>query len=217
MALFETALSWWSPRHRLEKLAEIDGLENLTKAQESGGVILMGAHFTTLEIMGRFLSLKAHFDVTYRRNENPVIEKMLHDNREKHFDLAIIREDGRTMLKRLKKGHTIWFAPDQNFGHKHSVFSPFFGIQAATTTAMSRFAGSSGAKLVPLFFERLDERGQYRLTLLPALKNFPSGDVQKDTDRINKLMEDHIRRCPEQYLWIHRRFKDRPEGDRSFY
>ena len=217
MALFEMVIGWWSSSRRLEEISQIDGLENLLAAQKKGGVIIMGAHFTTLDIMGRFLSLKARFDVTYRRNENPVIEKMFHDNREKNFEMAIVREDARSMLKNLKKGNTIWFAPDQNYAHKHSVFSPFFGVNAATTTAMSRFTKTTGASLVPLFFQRLDDHGHYRLRLLPALEDFPSDDPQKDTDRINQLMEEYIRLCPEQYLWIHRRYKDRPQGEASLY
>ena len=216
VSLIEIPNCWWGCDAKLKKLAKINGLEHLEKAQESNdGVILLSAHFTHLEIAGRLLAMHAPFFVMYRPHENPVLEKVMSHSRKKRFSLAIKRDDVKTMLRSLKQGNAVWYAPDQNFGLKNSVFSTFFGIPAATNTATSRFAKISGAKVIPFFSTRVGSR--YELTILPPLENFPTDDIQKDTDRVNKLIEDHVKSSPEQYLWSHRRYKDRPDNEPGFY
>ncbi len=216
ISLIEIPNCWWGSNKKLKNLAKINGLEHLLQAQKNNqGVILLSAHFTHLEISGRLLSMFAPFFVMYRPHENPALEKVMSNSREKRFNLAIKRDDVKTMLKSLKNGNTVWYAPDQNFGLKNSVFSPFFKVPAATNTATSRFARISEAKVIPFFSTRIG--GHYELTILPPLENFPTDDIQKDTDRINKLIEDHVKLAPEQYLWSHRRYKDRPDDEPSFY
>ncbi len=218
ISLIEIPNCWWAENSKLEKLVHINGLEHLLKAQKDGdGVILLSAHFTNLEIAGRLLAAHAPFFVMYRPHENPILEKVMRKSREKRFSLAIKRDDVKTMLKSLKTGNTVWYAPDQNFGLKNSVFSPFFGVPAATNTATSRFARISNAKVIPFFSQRKSDNSGYELTILPPLENFPTKDIQKDTDRVNNLIEDHVKSCPEQYLWSHRRYKDRPNNESSFY
>ena len=107
--------------------------------------------------------------------------------------------------------------PDQDYGAKHSIFAPFFGIPAASITATSRIARMSGAAIVPFFQTRLPDNRGYKLTLYPALQDFPGEDIEQDTRRINQLVEARIREQPEQYLWVHRRFKTRPPGEANFY
>ncbi len=216
ISLIEIPNCWWGSDNKLKRLATINGLEHLQQAQKNNqGVILLSAHFTHLEISGRLLAMFAPFFVMYRPHENPVLEQVMSNSRERRFNLAIKRDDVKTMLKSLKSGNTVWYAPDQNFGLKNSVFSPFFGIPAATNTATSRFARISNAKVIPFFSTRIN--GKYELTILPPLESFPSEDIQKDTDRINKLIEDHVKSTPEQYLWSHRRYKDRPNNEPGFY
>jgi KDO2-lipid IV(A) lauroyltransferase len=218
IALVETALSWWGSDRRLGKLATLTGLEHLRAALQQGrGAILLSAHFTTLEIGGRLLSLHAPFHVLYRSHKNPVIETLQRRARQRRFEKAIPRDDLRGMLTSLKQNRPVWYAPDQDFGRAHSVFVPFFGIPAATLTATSRLARVSGAPVVPFFQRRLPGARGYELTLLPALEGFPGEDVEQDTRRIMTLIEERIRQQPDEYLWVHRRFKTRPPGAAPVY
>ncbi len=214
IAIMEIAMSWWATEKQLEKLVTIDGLQHLQDALMRGkGVILLSAHFTTLEIGGRLLALHAPFHVMYRKHKNPVIERVMKNARTRNFDKAIPRKDLRAMLQSLKQNIPVWYAPDQDYGAKHSIFAPFFGIQAASITASSRIARMSGAAIVPFFQTRLPDNKGYQLTLYPALEDFPGEDIEQDTRRINQLIEAQIRLQPEQYLWVHRRFKTRPPGE----
>lgn len=208
----ETAMSWWLPDSRLEKLSSIEGLDNLHDALDRGkGVILLSAHFTTLEIGGRLLARHVPFHVMYREHKNPVIESVMKKARLRNFDKAIPRNDLRSLIKSLKQNMPVWYAPDQDYGIEKSIFAPFFGVDTASITATSRLADMSGAAVVPFFQTRLPGTEGYQLTLYPALQNFPGETIEEDTRRVNKLIEARIRENPEQYLWVHRRFKTRPE------
>lgn len=218
IGLLDMLNAWWTSDARLAGLAEIEGLEHLHAALARGkGVILLSAHFTSLEIGARFLTQQLTIHVTYRPHENPVIELFMKRSRESHAEKAIPRDAIRTMLRSLKQNKPLWFATDQNFGHKHSVFADFFGIPAATNTATSRLAQISQAAVIPFFTQRLPQGRGYRVILQPMLTAFPSADPQADAQRINRLIENQIKQAPEQYLWVHRRFKDRPAGQKSFY
>ncbi len=218
MSLPETALCWWGTPQQLAPLGKIDGLHHLQAAIARGrGVILLSAHMTCLEIAGRLLALHHPFHVMYKRHRNPLFEAIMRGARERQFERAVSHHDVRGMLQSLKENKAIWYAPDQDFGRKQSVFAPFMGVAAATLTAPARLAKISGAAVVPFFPERLDDNRGYRLVILPALEDFPSGDEVSDATRINTIIGQHIRRNPEQYLWLHRRFKTRPEGEASPY
>jgi len=218
LGVIETAMSWWTPAAQLRDLAQPEGLEHLRAALTTGhGVILLSAHFTTLEIGGRLLSLQTPFHVLYRRHKNAAFEAVMQRARARHFEKAISRDDMRGMLKSLKANMPVWYAPDQNYGAEHSIFVSFFGIPASTITATARLARISGARVVPFFQERLSGAGGYRLKLYPALDNFPTDDEAADTQRINDLIEAEIRKIPAQYLWAHRRFKTRPPGAAPVY
>ena len=218
IAVIETALGWWGTDRKLRRLVTISGLENLDTALQQGkGVLLLSAHFTTLEIGGRLLALYAPFHVLYRRNKNPVLEFLTKKYRTRLYEYAIERGDLRTMIKSLGNNRPVWYAPDQDFGSDNSIFVPFFGVPAATLTATSRLARITGARVVPFFQVRLPGSRGYRLTLQPALEQFPGNSIETDTRRIIKLVEDRVRECPEQYLWAHRRFKTRPPGATPVY
>lgn len=218
MGIFETAMAWWGSQKRLEPMARIIGLENLHEALGEGhGVILLSAHFSSLELGGRMLSFKQPFQVTYKRSRDPLIEAVLKHSREKHFLGAINTYDVRGMVKGLKENLVTWYAMDQDFGLKQSVFAPFMGVSTSTLTTAARLARMSGAVVVPYFPRRLDDNKSYELTILPALQNFPSGDDVADATRINELISDAVRKAPEQYLWVHRRFKTRPAGEADLY
>jgi KDO2-lipid IV(A) lauroyltransferase len=218
ISIMEVAMSWWSSGRRIKNLARVDGLQHLQAALDKGkGVILLSAHFTTLEIGGRLLALQSPFHVMYREHKNAAFDLVMKSARMKHFGKAIPRGDLRGVLRSLQENIPVWYAPDQDYGREQSLFVPFFGIAAASITATSRLARISGAVVVPFFQTRLPDARGYQLTLYPPLENFPGESVEADTRRINRIIEARIREQPEQYLWVHRRFKTRPEGAPDVY
>jgi Kdo2-lipid IVA lauroyltransferase/acyltransferase len=208
IAIFETAISWWGSKRRVAKLAQLEGVQHLQAALERGrGAILLSAHFTTLEIGARALcDRRPDCDIMYRPTGNAVLERFLMRNRGRRAKRAIPRDDVRTLISSLKANEPVWYAPDQAYRKKGAQMVPFFGIPAATNTATSRLARMTGAAVLPFFSERLSN-GQYRMVIHPMLENFPSDDPVADAKRFNELIEAQVRRVPEQYLWIHRRFK----------
>lgn len=220
IAFFEMAMSWWWPKARLARLAHIEGLEHLQAAQREGeGAILMAVHFTTLEIGAALLGQVHTIDGMYREHGNPVFDYIQRRGRERHNldSLAVERDDVRGMLKLLRKGRAIWYAPDQDYGAKQSIFVPLFGIPAATVTATSKFARLGKAQVIPFTQKRLEDGSGYRLVVHPPLAGFPGETEEADCLRINQWVEGVLRECPEQYLWAHRRFKSRPEGEPRLY
>lgn len=220
IAFFEMAMSWWWPKKRLSKLLKVQGLEHLQAAQEQNqGVILMAIHFTTLEIGAALLGQRHTIDGMYRAHNNPVFDYVQRRGRERHNadSRAIEREDVRGMLKVLRQGRAIWYAPDQDYGPKQSLFVPLFGVPAATVTATSKFAKLGRAQVVPMTQTRLPHAQGYLIKIEPALSNFPGASDEEDCLRLNQWVEQAISQQPEQYLWAHRRFKTRPEGEAKLY
>ena len=220
IAFFEMAMSWWWPKARLARLAHIEGLEHLQAAQQAGqGAILMAVHFTTLEIGAALLGQQHTIDGMYREHGNALFDFIQRSGRERHNldSLAVEREDVRGMLKLLRSGRAIWYAPDQDYGAKQSIFVPLFGIPAATVTATTKFARLGKAQVIPFTQKRLEDGSGYRLVIHPPLADFPGESEEADCLRINQWVESVLRECPEQYLWAHRRFKSRPEGAPRLY
>ena len=220
IAFFELAMSWWWPKKRLARLVQIQGLEHLQAAQAQGqGVILMAIHFTTLEIGAALLGQRHTIDGMYRAHKNPVFDYVQRRGRERHNvdSHAIEREDVRGMLKVLRQGRAIWYAPDQDYGPKLSLFVPLFGVPAATVTATSKFAKLGRAQVIPMKQTRLPKGQGYLIQLEPPLQNFPGETDEQDCLRLNQWIEQAITQQPEQYLWAHRRFKTRPEGEAKLY
>jgi len=206
-ALFETAVSWWSSNERIRRITLMTGLEHLAAAQATGrGVLLLSAHFNSIEIGCRALAARMPLNVMYRPTKNELLGEFVQSRRAVQTRRAIPRDDVRTLIKALKDGDIVWYAPDQSFRKKGAQMVKLFGIPAATNTATSRIAGMTSALVLPYFFERLPGGG-YRGTIFPALTDFPTDDPVADTERFNHIVEAEIRRMPAQYLWIHRRFK----------
>jgi KDO2-lipid IV(A) lauroyltransferase len=215
ISLVEMANSFWAHKKSLRERYTIDGLEHLQTALARGkGVILLSAHFTTLELGGRLLSLTTPFHVMYRDLKNPLFDAIVLRARRRNFRSAIHRNDIRQLIRALKENDIVWYAPDQNYGGKSHVFAPFFGIDAATNPATSRLAGMTGAAVVP--FYQVRSGGNYQLHFLPAIE-LDGKQPQQDTARINAILEAMVRQAPGQYLWMHRRFKNRPEGEQRYY
>ncbi len=218
ISLMETGLAWWGRDKVLARRVQVEGLEHLQRATALGkGVLLLGAHFTSLEISGRLLACFHSCAAMYRKHDNPLFEAIIKHSRETHLDKIISRRDMRGMVRALREGTVVWYATDQDFGPRNSVFAPFFGIQTASLVMTSKLARLSGAPVVPFFSQRLDDDSGYKLILLPALTDFPSGDDVADAARINAIIERQVRKAPDQYLWLHRRFKTRPEGESGLY
>ena len=218
IAILETGFAWWGRQERLAPLLRVVGLEHLQAAQQQGkGVVLLGGHMTCMEVVGRLFTMH-HSPVAaiYRRHGNPVMEAVTTRFRDTYFPRTIPRENTRAILRALKDGFTVWYAPDQDF-RRHHVFAPFMGVTATSLTATARIAKLSGAPVVPILLKRLPGVSGYEVTLLPPLEGFPGGDDVADATRINQVTERLVRAAPEQYLWVHRRFKTRPKGEKKFY
>ncbi|HLA30330.1 MAG TPA: lipid A biosynthesis lauroyl acyltransferase [Pseudomonas sp.] len=218
ITFFEMAIAWWWPAERLRRLGRIEGLEHLRQAEAEGqGVILMALHFTTLEMGGGLLGMAQDMYGMYRPHKNPLFDYMQRRGREQRLLGVIGRDDVRGMLKLLRGGGVVWYAPDQDYGAQRSVFVPLFGVPAATVTATSKFARMGRAQVIPFTQERLPDAQGYRLCIHPPLADFPGDSEETDCLRINQWIEQAIRDCPEQYLWAHRRFKTRPPGETKLY
>ena len=214
----ELMIPWLNPGRNLTHHFEITGLAHLEEAIAQGqGVVLIGAHFSVMDIISQPLSACGPIDVMYRYNKNPVWEWLQVQGRSKYFDGVIEREDTRNVLKRLRRGRVIWYAPDQDYGPRHSVFAPFFGVQAATIVATSRFAKLNDSPVLLLRAARDQANHTWQLEFSPVIEGFPSGDDVADAQLMNRLLEDLIRKDPSQYLWLHKRFKTQPEGAPDFY
>ena len=206
-ALFETAISWWSSDERIRRITGMKGMEHVEAAQATGrGVLLLSAHFNSIEIGCRALAARLPLNIMYRPTKNLLIGEFVHSRRAVQTRRAIPRDDVRALIKALKGGEVVWYAPDQSFRKKGAEMVRLFGIPAATNTATSRIAGMTDALVLPYFFERLPGGG-YLGVIHPPLENFPTQDAVADSERFNRLVEAEVRRLPDQYLWIHRRFK----------
>lgn len=212
-SLFETAIAWWKSDRALAHRFSVSGKEHLDKALAQGkGVILLSAHFNSLELGLRFLVSFGGYKIypVYQDHSNPVMENIISRSRRDHAADMISFKNTRAMIKHLKQGHIIWYAPDQGYRGSYSAIVPFFGIPAASNTATSRLAKISNAAVIPCFFQQMPGGNDYQVKLLPALENFPTDDPVADTLHYHQILEEDIRKAPEQYLWIHRRFKGRP-------
>ena len=218
IALIEIGLAWWGSEKRLRRLVHIEGLEHIQQAQKTGqGVIMLGSHFTTLIISGRLLALDLPFDVVTKKSHNALFEAVMIHYRSQQYQKIIDTTDMRGLLKSLRNNHICWYGPDQDFGNRQSVFASFMGIQTITLTTTARLAKSTGALVMYINIQRLPGTAGYRIKINPPMQDFPSGDDIKDARRVNEFIENHVHEIPDQYLWIHRRFKTRPPGELGFY
>ena len=211
-AILEMAGSFSNHRIDLDKRLVIKGMEHIERARADGkGVLLLGMHFNSLDVGSRLLGYLMDFYAVYRPNDNRVIDRLINQGRGNYLKGNVPRSDIRQMIRLLRNGEVLWYAPDQDYGIAHAVFVPFFGIPAATITATSRIARMGKARVIPTAHYRLPG-GRYQIEFGPPLENFPSGDDEADTARINQTIEHYLRKHPEQYLWVHKRFKHQPDG-----
>ena len=218
ISFIEMGLGRWASDARHVAMTRVEGLEYLHKAAETGrGIILLSAHFTTLEISGRALNLNGPpFDAVYRKSRSPFITELLRTGREVSAATTIEKRDIKAMVRSLRSGRLVWYAPDQSYDRKGSAVIPFFGVPTMHTTATTTLARLGRAITIPYFPQRLRD-GSYVMHILPPLDDFPSDDPVEDTKKYIHVLEEHIRKCPEQYFWAHRKFKNLPEGYPDYY
>lgn len=219
MALAETGIAWfWSDR-RVKQLFHVSGLGNLQTAQNHNrGVMVIGVHFMSLELGGRITGLCQPMMAMYRPHNNRAMEWAQTKGRMRSNKAMIDRKDLRGMVHALKQGEAVWFAPDQDYGPKGSTFAPLFAVEKAATTngtfVLSRLAKPAMLTIVLI---RNPSNDGYQLIIDRELENYPHNDETAAAAYMNKVIETQILRAPEQYLWLHRRFKTRPPGEASLY
>jgi KDO2-lipid IV(A) lauroyltransferase len=212
-SLMEMALARWASDRKLREIATVEGVEHIQQTLDEGfGVILLSAHFTTLEVTGRAFSLQSPpFDAVFRRFRSDFTTELLSGTRKKSAREVIEKNDIKSMVRSLRDGVPVWYAPDQSYHLKQSALIPFFGVPAMTNIATTTLAKLGRAKAIPFLPRRLPEGG-YELRILPPIEGLPSDNPIEDTSKYVAIIEAHIRQCPEQYYWVHRKFKNRPDS-----
>ena len=216
-SILERSLIWWAPIPRLRRLIHIEPAVPQAD-MESGPTILLCPHFVCLDVAGvaaRVMPLST----IYSPQKNKAFDDLLRYGRERFGPVRLFtREDGvKPILRALRDGLPYFMLPDMDFGEKDAAFVPFFGIPAATLTALGRLAGATGAKVIPVVATFLPDYKGYRVVFYPAWDNYPGDDMLAATRRMNAFIEDRVRENPAEYFWTHKRFKTRPPGEPSFY
>ncbi len=215
--VLETPLALWGSGDRLAGLVDFDGVEHLEQARANGACLLLIAHVTMVELIGALLHLisaPAPASIT-RDHKNPLLDQTMRRARGRYVGQTLEKKDTRGMIRWLRGGGALFYAPDQDFSFG-AEFVPFFGVKAATTTATARVLSKLDCTLVPIWLRRTSE-GRYLFKVFPPPPDLPSGDVSADTAWINRWIEEQVRQAPAQYLWMHRRFRSRPPGEPPFY
>lgn len=232
VGIFESLCAWFRP-DVFTRQVTVSGLQHVITAQKAGkAVIILGAHYTMLDLGGRLASMFIPVDIVYRPQNNKLLEWFIYNARLKIYNDQIAHQDMRHLAKSLKNGHIIWYTPDQDFGLKQGVMANFFGVQGATLTAQRRLAtinkkqGGDKANppaVVVIHFYRetpvdmpSGKRPHYHIQFSPVLDNYPSDNELVDAERVNRMLENFIRIDATQYMWFHRRFKTQPDG-RNYY
>lgn len=219
-SLVERGLLWYAPRERLDRLIEVEGDVGLA-ARTEGAVMWLVPHFLALEVAGLAILLRQSRPACdiYQRQSNPVFDAAITKGRHRFGNsLLISRKEGiKPLLRAVRdEGRAFFNMPDMDFGRKESAFVPFFGVPAATLLAPSRLARMMKMTVQPVVAE-MKEGGGWRVRFLPAWTDWPTDDPVADAARMNAWIESEVRRAPAQYLWVHKRFKTRPEGEQGLY
>ncbi|MDV5225201.1 MAG: Kdo(2)-lipid IV(A) acyltransferase [Pseudomonadota bacterium] len=219
MGLFETGMAWFWPEWRIRRWCRVEGRENMLAAQETGrGIIVLGIHFLTLEMGGRTFGMLNPGIGVYRPNDNKLLDWIQTRGRLRANKYMLDRKDVKGMVRVLKQGEIVWYAPDHDYGPRNSSFAPLFAVpNAATTNGSAILLRLAKPLVVPFTLRRLPAGKGYELLIQPAVDDFPIKDEVAVATKMNKIIETEILRAPEQYMWLHRRFKTRPKGEPSLY
>ncbi len=216
--LIERTILWWSSRARICSLIRVEGMENFV-AIKGKPIIFLTPHFVGMDIGGSWISQQVDAISVYSMQKNRYLSDMLFKKRVRFGNQHIFsRQQGlRPIVKGLREGRPFFYLPDQDQTVKDGAFIPFFGVPAATITTVPRLVAMTGATVVPCITRLLPGSAGYVLTFYPAWKNYPTGDDIADTRRMNEFIEQRVLEMPEQYFWLHKRFKTRPPGEKGLY
>lgn len=216
--LIEAGIAWWGSEARLRRIVRVEGLEHL-RAIGAGRFIGLVPHFAPLDLEGIRMTLEFRGMAVYAHQKNRYFDEFLVRVRSRFNDARLVaRQEGiKAIIRGLKDGYALQLSPDMDLGAKDAIFVPFFGVQAATVTALSRLARLTGAAVLPLVIRQLPGAQGYLITVYPRWEDYPGASIEEDTRRMNAFIEQRVLEAPEQYLWLHKRFKTRPEGEPPFY
>ncbi|MCG8710149.1 LpxL/LpxP family Kdo(2)-lipid IV(A) lauroyl/palmitoleoyl acyltransferasee [Brenneria sp. 4F2] len=219
MGIIETGMAWFWPDWRIERWFTAKGLEHIAQLRaQNRGILLIGLHFLTLELGARIFGIRNAGIGVYRPNDNKLIDWLQTWGRMRSNKSMIDRKDLKGMIRALKQGEIIWYAPDHDYGPRSSVFVPLFAVnKAATTVGSYILAKTAKPAIVPFVPRRLPKGKGYELLIQPAELEVPLENEEATAAWMNKIVEQNILLAPEQYMWLHRRFKTRPEGEPSIY
>jgi KDO2-lipid IV(A) lauroyltransferase len=214
----ERAVLWWAPRERVERMVRVEGLEHL-RALGGAPAILLAPHFAGFDTGFARLACEMNLVSMYARQKDARFSALLLRGRTRFGEQRLVsRQEGiRAAIAAMREGRPFYYLPDQDYGPRDAVFVPFFGVPAATVPGLSRIARLAGAKVLPCVTRMLPGGAGYLLRIEPAWDNFPGEDPVTDTRRMNEYIEHRVLEMPEQYLWMHKRFKTRPPGEARFY
>ena len=217
-AFLERAILWWGTPARIRRLVRIEGMEHF-EAVRGGPLILLAPHFVGLDMGAARLMLEFDMVSIYSRQKNEVFNAALLAGRRRFGAPTLLaRQQGvRPALRAMQAGQPFYYLPDMDYGQRDTIFVPFFGVAAATITGVSRLARMSGARVLPCVTRMLPGGAGYVVRFLPAWENYPGASIEADTRRMNAFVEEQVRQMPEQYLWVHKRFKTRPPGEPPWY
>lgn len=215
IALFETGMGWWWPDWRVKRKVKIKGFEHLEKARQEGkGVLLLAMHYLSVEMNARGVGYGHPMVVFYRPHNNQLMEFFQFRGRGRSNKYMLGKRDVKGLIKALRDGEVCIYLPDQDYGRDRSVFVPFFGVkEAASTTGTLIFARQKNVETMIIIPVRNDDGSGYTLEVMPPLENFPTKNDVADVTRVNQELEKAISHKPEQYMWLHRRFKTRPNPE----
>lgn len=218
MAILETGMAWFWSDQRLKKQTKIEGDSYITQVQQTGqGILLIGIHFLTLELGARILGMSHPGVGVYRPNDNPVIDYIQLKGRLKSNKYMLDRYNTKGMIRALKHGELVWYAPDHDYGPKNSVFAPFFAVEKAATTIGTTILVKLAQPAIIPFTPKREKNGYYSVLVTPPLENYPLDNDIAAATFMNRAIELEILKAPEQYMWLHRRFKTRPNGEQPLY
>ncbi|MEW5838884.1 MAG: lipid A biosynthesis acyltransferase [Pseudomonadota bacterium] len=217
MGLIEGGIAWWAPTRILQGFTYVEGMEHYEAARKAGrGVLVLGAHFTAMELAGRIAAMHFPVSTVYKPAKNQQFNSVMLTKRSQYFQSLIANDNLRGMLQVLNSGGVCWYGVDQDFGVGQGVFAPFFGVPTATLTLASKIVQRTGAKVLFGYPQRLPNAQGYVLHILPV-EDFATGDMLHDATTYNRMIENSVIEAPEDYFWLHRRFKTRPEGEANPY
>jgi KDO2-lipid IV(A) lauroyltransferase len=214
----EHGMLWWSSKERLQRLIRVEGVEHW-QAVADRPVIWLAPHFVGLDMGGTRIITEWQGVSVYSHQKDPVLDRILLRGRTRFVTPVLFsRQDGiRPVVRAVRRGLPLYYLPDMDLGSRDSIFVPFFGVAAATVTGLARIAQLAGAVVVPAVTRQLPGGMGYVLKFYPAWSDFPTGNLAADVRRMNAFIEERVREMPEQYFWLHKRFKTRPPGEDKFY